>query len=299
MAVVQTPVMHRGVIFFLAVFCWLLTGTASHALTRPPVAAPFISHEEQLKEESRWQDGPALTEGVAICYEMQSGLFVGNDPINYVDSDGMDRYRPDSYRNAPPSLPQTPAPGLDQSVIDAANNQFDGAFNFYRNGANALGYRHEFGPDEPWTRAIRQEYQSHFDLSRVDVRGKILDYCCKGKKDRILNEKKPASYSLNNLTPGENAEIFFGDMLRYTGISPKLQRTGSFNASYTINSIDCGTKCARVKFIANDAFRFGSMTRIPMTRIELGADNPFGSYRSSFNTVYLTWYWEETVCLRK
>jgi len=89
MAVVQTPVMHRGVIFFLAVFCWLLTGTASHALTRPPVAAPFISHEEQLKEESRWQDGPALTEGVAICYEMQSGLFVGNDPINYVDPDGV------------------------------------------------------------------------------------------------------------------------------------------------------------------------------------------------------------------
>ena len=255
----------------------------------------------------------------ARSYDPGTGRFVSRDPVqnfkepnpyayvknaapDFVDPDGRESYATSgpgwswTYQNGQWTYHNDTQPADPTTV--AANQQFDYASDYYFNGANALQYHQEYGPDDPWTKALRREYQSHFDSYRTDIRRAILDYCCKGKQN-VLNVDQPANYSLNNLTPAENAEIFFEDGMRYAGLSQGLKRTGSFRATYNIGKIDCKGKCAKVRFQAKDAFRFGSMTRIPGTNIELGADNPVGSYRSRFNTVYLSWYWEETVCLKK
>jgi RHS repeat-associated protein len=229
--------------------------------------------------------------------------FCANNPQLFTDRDGRDfglwiGAGSGYTRWNPPSSPPPANSGIDQSVIDAANQEYGYAFEYYTDGANALTYSQVYGPDSPWTQAFRHEYQSHFDVARTDIRRMILNYCCKGKRDGILNSPQAADYSINNLTPAENLGILIGDFARYLGLSSELKRTGSFRATYGVESIDCSSKCAKVKFVANDSFRFGSMTRIPLTNISL-PDNPNGSYRAPWNTVYLTWHWEETICFRK
>jgi Bacterial toxin 33 len=86
MSGVPSQVVNRLRLFLLAVVCWLCFVPTAQAL-RPPTPA-----ETQLKEESAL---PEPSTGYVVCVvdgEMRIGLFVENDPIKFVDTDGLRKY---------------------------------------------------------------------------------------------------------------------------------------------------------------------------------------------------------------
>jgi RHS repeat-associated protein len=173
----------------------------------------------------------------------------------------------------PPGPPIVLHPGLDPAMSD------------YLNG---IQNSYVFGPDAPWTKAI-QGYP-YMDAVRSKV-SKTLAADCRGES-KIFGGNLP--YSLDKLGLQSELAIFIRDTLQI--LSGQLDYTinGSFNLSWGVKTpFNCCKGKAKVHFLANDSFRFGSNTRIPGTNIGL-PDNPFGP-GEPFNTIPLTWYWSEDI----
>jgi hypothetical protein len=140
----------------------------------------------------------------------------------------------------------------------------------------------------------------------------ILRAHCAGASQQTSGD---VNFDLNSLSLAENAQIFIGDVLKHIFNTNKAFTTGSIRFHWDAKQIDCCGGKARVVFIAKDALRLGSATRIPGTQASIIpsgfanfpvlrptlpdtlVDQPFGP-NEPLNTVDLEWHWNETLKLK-
>jgi len=210
---------------------------------------------------------------------------VGNDIVNGYDILG-NRWTSGDAGGDKPFPP--PMPTIERPEPKTGDEAFHQALNDYFVVGDDKHW--EMGPDHPWT----QDLKRHPHMDRVDFEvTQMIHSHCKGFSQIELNRKYPSSFSLNNQSVKTNVLHLMRDTFAFFHLAPAQFSMGSFAMTYEFKSIDCSRCQAKVAYDAADRLRFGSMTRIPFTNIELGNDDPFGP-DGAFGTVYLHWFWEAT-----
>jgi RHS repeat-associated protein len=198
--------------------------------------------------------------------------FVQNSPVSFVDVDGRSIFSPILIE--PIGFPQ-------QGDVEA--NEAGNAFLLGSNNRNLV-----YGPLSPWT--LRMKEHPHMQGAREAIRAALRAYCVSNSGPQEGRE----NYSTDSLSWLRTVATITRDALSYITRSNLAHSTGSFRLSWSaLNRIDCCKKSARVVFIASDALRLGSLTRIPRTQVSL-PDNPFGP-GNPFNTINVEWHWNEKI----
>ena len=203
--------------------------------------------------------------------------FVANDPTDAFDALGLDISAPFRQMQACKNLQNT----LDTS----ANNQVkDALAEYIKGGAKKISY----GPNDPWTQALQNH--SHLDGVRARIREEYKKRCA-GSYGKTRDED-----NFNALSTAQNVQLLLRDLAApFLGIN-MANTTGSirFRWQQANRANDCCCRQVLINFMASDALRLGSMSRIPTTTIELVPDNYFGA-NARFHNVDLEWNWSEVI----
>lgn len=174
---------------------------------------------------------------------------------------------------------------MKDAVNTMANEQVNLALLEY--AAGGLLSKIMYGPDAPWTRALR----NHFYLDTV--RERIAD---EYRKDASVRQPYGGvAYTLNKRSISENLRLLLRDLIAPIVGANMAYATGSIRFHWEqIGGLDVYRRQATVKITAKDELRLGSQTRIPFTNYGIVSDDAFGE-AGPMHTVKLEWEWTEVI----
>lgn len=185
----------------------------------------------------------------------------------------------------PEAAPRPLLARLRDAMDQMANDQVREALLEY--AAGGLLSKISYGPDAPWTRALR----NHFYLDTV--RERIRDRYAANAGNYALRGE--AAYSLNRRSISENIRLLLRDLVAPVIGANMAYATGSIGFRWEqVGEIDTWRRQVTVQFTATDALRLGSQTRVPLTDLEIVPDDAFGPY-GPMHTVRLEWRWTEVI----
>jgi RHS repeat-associated protein len=203
-----------------------------------------------------------------------------NNTIDKFDVLGMFEYPP-SYPGYDPEPPKPP------TETDLANKQFNEMLKKYLMGSSKVTYN--FDMSSPWTRQVMKK--PVYDRMRGYLKLIVRDY---------IKSNIPIDFTKNHWDDEAEDGGFLQplrDLGGYLG-DGSLKSLGSADGYFYIYNIDTKNCTFSYNMWVRNSFRFGSMLRIPIKGGIGAPDNPVGDSDSIFNTIYINFFWSETMSVK-